>query len=1038
VGDSQLAEMLQSNKQKWGNYQGVCGSGIMDMQQHYPDAYEKFLVTERQLESWLQGHNISTLPGVDQPPQPENGALPSDYDQLRQAFGDEELAEFLRRNKQKWGNYQGVCGTGIIEMQRYPDMYQQYLDTERQLEDWLQGQGTLPPLYELFRQALGDKQLAEMLQQNKHRWGNHQGVCGTAIVEMQQHYPDIYQKFLETEGQLENWMQEQGALPRAYESLRQALGDKGLADMLQGNKRNWGNYQGICGTAILELQQNYPEIYQQFLETERQLEKWLIGQSSAWVPGDHNGDGTVTLAEYTVCQVSRGSLPSYYYDGLDRIVLVVQDDDKSPIQDAIDKATKLKETLDNAETVKKVAEALEKAAEYASGENPDPIGALKLIGEAIGLMKELAPPGMSDLLDLYSSAIASIADALEKIPLTLYDRAIDKAYEETKDPQKAAELADSIIPDASAEDRERGIKRVTLRHLKSTYVPPKSFWDWEWFPWNWISTAPEQPVLPGDYNGDGIVDSADYVVWRKTDGTAQGYQTWRQNFGRMNYGVSDHSVAMTGDRRVEIIGPFPPPVTDALRIYLIVNGWKEDAIEIRDEASRQAVEIVRRERARIEQQVTDELGPLAWAVFDINQPSAGELRQRELEAESPVYILLREAVNNHADPEVRARAQGVLNTIHPTEPTLPGGVFELPADPPGPVVPGPVVPPAPVDVAGVAIQPETSNEDEQSLRYYELRIVAYDANGDEEESFADQCEFNSAVDDAARVSGSDDAIPHFDLTKLQALFGSLPADRYRIYLSEDGSERLILDFIIQGGQPVETPDGVDAVGGEQSDGAAPPAVDGAEQGVYQDAAPDSTTVTRLNDTNAATAIPIEMVQLQLTSRPPTLVQDPPTPTKLGITEEWQLVIADGKVKSITKNGKEHKDPLPANVARDIKPILTQLKAGMVGSILVRYYEVLGSDGKRLDVDGELKETITPSGGVTTGGTKVNDGVVATPDRLFHIDTDKNFKDKTLLQVIEVCDTVVAYHKITFTRIGVTVEVLTKQQYEDELKKLQQK
>ena len=39
-------------------------------------------------------------------------------------------------------------------------------------------------------------------------------------------------------------------------------------------------------------------------------------------------------------------------------------------------------------------------------------------------------------------------------------------------------------------------------------------------------------TLPGDYNTDGVVDAADYVVWRKTDGTPEGYDTWRANFGR--------------------------------------------------------------------------------------------------------------------------------------------------------------------------------------------------------------------------------------------------------------------------------------------------------------------------------------------------------------------------------------------------------------------------------------------------------------------------------------------------------------------------
>jgi hypothetical protein len=40
------------------------------------------------------------------------------------------------------------------------------------------------------------------------------------------------------------------------------------------------------------------------------------------------------------------------------------------------------------------------------------------------------------------------------------------------------------------------------------------------------------PLLAGDYNQDGTVDAADYVVWRKTDGSQGGYNTWRANFGR--------------------------------------------------------------------------------------------------------------------------------------------------------------------------------------------------------------------------------------------------------------------------------------------------------------------------------------------------------------------------------------------------------------------------------------------------------------------------------------------------------------------------
>lgn len=37
--------------------------------------------------------------------------------------------------------------------------------------------------------------------------------------------------------------------------------------------------------------------------------------------------------------------------------------------------------------------------------------------------------------------------------------------------------------------------------------------------------------LTGDFNGDETVDAADYVAWRKTDGTSEGYAVWRKAFG---------------------------------------------------------------------------------------------------------------------------------------------------------------------------------------------------------------------------------------------------------------------------------------------------------------------------------------------------------------------------------------------------------------------------------------------------------------------------------------------------------------------------
>jgi hypothetical protein len=38
-------------------------------------------------------------------------------------------------------------------------------------------------------------------------------------------------------------------------------------------------------------------------------------------------------------------------------------------------------------------------------------------------------------------------------------------------------------------------------------------------------------ALAGDHNGDGEVDAADYIVWRKTGAGQSGYDLWRTNFG---------------------------------------------------------------------------------------------------------------------------------------------------------------------------------------------------------------------------------------------------------------------------------------------------------------------------------------------------------------------------------------------------------------------------------------------------------------------------------------------------------------------------
>ena len=63
--------------------------------------------------------------------------------------------------------------------------------------------------------------------------------------------------------------------------------------------------------------------------------------------------------------------------------------------------------------------------------------------------------------------------------------------------------------------------------------------------------------LPGDFNGDNKVDAADYVVWRKTDGTQPGYDLWRTNFGRTSgSGASLMAGAAVPEHSTMLLGAF--------------------------------------------------------------------------------------------------------------------------------------------------------------------------------------------------------------------------------------------------------------------------------------------------------------------------------------------------------------------------------------------------------------------------------------------------------------------------------------------------
>jgi hypothetical protein len=81
---------------------------------------------------------------------------------------------------------------------------------------------------------------------------------------------------------------------------------------------------------------------------------------------------------------------------------------------------------------------------------------------------------------------------------------------------------------------------------------------------NFVTLTSAQASLTGDYNDDGIVNAADYVVWRKDPaahgGDPQGYNDWRTHFGEMTEGGS-----------ASALGAAPEPACSALLLVALVS-----------------------------------------------------------------------------------------------------------------------------------------------------------------------------------------------------------------------------------------------------------------------------------------------------------------------------------------------------------------------------------------------------------------------------------------------------------------------------------
>jgi hypothetical protein len=76
--------------------------------------------------------------------------------------------------------------------------------------------------------------------------------------------------------------------------------------------------------------------------------------------------------------------------------------------------------------------------------------------------------------------------------------------------------------------------------------------------WAYVFDISRGPAIPGDFNTDGTVDAADYVVWRNGLGTTYtqtDYNTWRANFGWL----ATAAVANIGGTSTNGAGSVPEP-----------------------------------------------------------------------------------------------------------------------------------------------------------------------------------------------------------------------------------------------------------------------------------------------------------------------------------------------------------------------------------------------------------------------------------------------------------------------------------------------
>lgn len=184
---------------------------------------------------------------------------------------------------------------------------------------------------------------------------------------------------------------------------------------------------------------------------------------------------------------------------------------------------------------------VENSGRFALGASPGQATVLDYQQNAIGLLEiELQGTGLNDFDRLTATGLAQLDGELELTTIGGFNPALNDTF--------------TIISAAA------GVNGVfNAFDFTAAALDPGLVWDVIYNPTNVMLAVIEAPsFLAGDYNDDGVVDAADYTVWRDNlglatvlpnDGTPgvvdqSDYDTWHTNYGMMAPGAGAGSSSL--------------------------------------------------------------------------------------------------------------------------------------------------------------------------------------------------------------------------------------------------------------------------------------------------------------------------------------------------------------------------------------------------------------------------------------------------------------------------------------------------------------